>query len=88
MNSGDGISRYGSNDNNLRLWKKVDWMVVHSVCKHVYQILLPAMHLFSDPEQYGMSGCELCYPCLYFEEEERVTKTVSVLTRLPFSLAP
>ena len=46
-------------------------MVVHSVCKHVCQILLPAMHLFSDPEQYGMSDCEPCYPCLYFEEEER-----------------
>ena len=29
------------------------------------------MHQFSDPEQYGMSDCEPCYPYLYFEEEER-----------------
>ena len=61
----------GSDENKLRLWKKVNWMVFHSVCKYLHQRLLPAMHQFSDPEQYGMSDCEPCYPYLYFEEEER-----------------
>ena len=62
---------YGSNGNKLRLWKKVDWMVFHSVCKYLHQRLLPAMHQFSDPEQYDMSHCEPCYLYLYFEEDER-----------------
>ena len=62
---------YGSNDNKLRLWKKVDWMVFHSVCKHLHQRLLPAVHQLSNPEQYGLSDHEPWYPFLYFEEEER-----------------
>ena len=52
---------YGSNDNKFRLWKV-----------YLYQRLLPAIHQFSDPEQYGISDCGSCYPCLYFDEEERV----------------
>ena len=34
---------YGSNDNRLRLWEKVDWMFYHSHCKHLHQRLLPAI---------------------------------------------
>ena len=52
---------YGCNENKLRLWKV-----------YLYQGLLPAIHQFSDPEQYGISDCGPCYLCLYFDEEERV----------------
>ena len=41
---------YGSNDYRLEMWEKVDGMVCHSDCKHLYQRLLPAIHQVSKPE--------------------------------------
>ena len=41
---------YGSNDYRLEIWEKVDEMVCHSDCKHLYQRLLPAIHQVSKPE--------------------------------------
>ena len=45
------IIGYGSNDNRLMVWGKVDWMVLHSDCKHLYQRLLHAVHQFSEPKK-------------------------------------
>ena len=42
---------YGSNGNRLRVSEKVDWIVYHSVSKHLYQRLLSAIHQLSEPEQ-------------------------------------
>ena len=63
MSCGDGFGRVWKEWHKLKLWKKMDWMFFHSVCKHPHQSLLPAF------TEYGMSDCEPCYPCLYFEEE-------------------
>ena len=38
---------YGSNDNRLRIWERVEWMVCHSDRKHLYQRPLPAIHQLS-----------------------------------------
>ena len=42
---------YGSNDNRLRVWEKVDWMVFHSDSKYLHQRQLPVIHQFSQPER-------------------------------------
>ena len=70
---------YGSNDNKFKVWEKVDWMVYHSDCKYLYQMLLPAMQQFSEPQQQGTSGWDPLYHCLYFEEEERDQNSVGPL---------
>ena len=62
--------RYGSNNNNLREWEKVDWIDCHFDCKHPHQRLLPAMQQFFWAWALGISSCEPCYHCSYFEEEE------------------
>ena len=41
---------YGSNENRLRVWDKVDWVVSHLNCKNFYQRLLPTMHQRFKPE--------------------------------------
>ena len=48
---GNVLVGYGSNDNRLRAWVKVGWMVCHSDRKHLHQRLLPAIHQFSEPER-------------------------------------
>ena len=50
MTSRDGIVGYRSNDNGLRVWEKVDWMVSHSDSKHLHQRQLPGIKKFSEPE--------------------------------------
>ena len=42
---------YGSNDNMLRVCKKVDSLFSHSDCKHLHQRPLPETHQFPEPEQ-------------------------------------
>ena len=42
---------YGSNDNMLRVCKKVDSLFSHSDCKHFHQRPLPETHQFPEPEQ-------------------------------------
>ena len=65
---------YGSNDNRLRVWEKVDWMVYHSDCRYLHQGLLPPTHdVISDKGSVIVS---------------LVIKTVSILTRVPSSLIP
>ena len=44
-----GLVGYGSNNNSLRAWEKVDWMACHSYWKHLHQRLLPVIHQFSEP---------------------------------------
>ena len=61
------LELYGSNDNRLRVWEKVDLMVCHSDCKHLHQGLLPAIHQLSESEWYENSDCEPCYHCQYWE---------------------
>ena len=39
------------NDNRLRVWEKMDWLVFGSDCKNLHQRLLPAIHQFSEPER-------------------------------------
>ena len=35
---------YGTNDDRLRVWEMVEWMICHSYRKHVHQkLLLPAI---------------------------------------------
>ena len=45
---------YGSNDNRLRVWEKVDWIICHSDCKHLYQrsssSSSPAIYQLYEPE--------------------------------------
>ena len=41
---------YGSNENRLRVWDKVDWVVSHLNFKNLYQRLLPTMHQRFKPE--------------------------------------
>ena len=58
---------YGINDNSLRVREKVEWIFFDIDCDPVHQRLLESVTV------------EPCYPCLYFEEKEKV-KTVSVKT--------
>ena len=37
------LVRYGSNDNSLKVWKKVDLIVFHSDCKHLHRRLQTAI---------------------------------------------
>ena len=47
---------YRNNDNKLKVWENVDWMVCHSDRKHVHQrLLLPAVHQVSVSEQKGIN---------------------------------
>ena len=55
----------------------MNWMAFHSDGKHLHHRLLPAIHQFCDSEQQGISDCEPCYPCLYFEEKERLKQCQS-----------
>ena len=41
---------YGSNNNELRVYEKVDWLVCHSGLKHIPQRVLLAIHQFFEPE--------------------------------------
>ena len=41
---------YGSNNNRLRVYEKVDWLVYHSDLKHLPQRVLLAIHQFFEPE--------------------------------------
>ena len=42
---------YGDNDNRLKIWGKVDWMVCHSDQKHPHQRLPTAIKELSEPER-------------------------------------
>ena len=35
------LVEYGSNDNMVRVWEKINWMVCHFDSKHLHQKLLP-----------------------------------------------
>ena len=37
------IIGYGSNDNRVRIWERVEWMICHSDYKYLHQRLLPAI---------------------------------------------
>ena len=63
------LLEYGTNDNIMRVWEKVNWMICHSDCKYLHQRILLGIHQFSEPGQQGISDCEPCYHCLYFEED-------------------
>ena len=41
---------YGSNNNRLRVYEKVHWLLCHSDLKHLPQRVLLAMHQFFEPE--------------------------------------
>ena len=41
---------YGSNNNRLRVYEKVDWQVCHSDLNRLPQRVLLAMHQFFEPE--------------------------------------
>ena len=42
---------YGSTDNRLRVWDRVQQMVCHSYRKHLHQSLLHARRQYSESEQ-------------------------------------
>ena len=49
---------YGSNDNRLRVWEKLDYIVCHSDSNHSHQRLLSAITIFlglSDKESVVVS---------------------------------
>ena len=39
---------FGSNDNRLRVWERVEWMVCHSYSKHLHQRPLSAICQYSE----------------------------------------
>ena len=39
---------YGSNDNSLGVWEKLDLIVFHSDCRDLYQRQLTALHQLSE----------------------------------------
>ena len=43
------LEGFGSNDNRLMVWEKMDWMVFYSDCKHPYQRQLSAIHQVFEP---------------------------------------
>ena len=76
------LTGYGINDNRLRAWEKLDWMVFHSDWKHLHHLLQYTNFLdLSDKESVTVIP-------LYTLRKKGETKTVSVLTRLLCSLVP
>ena len=62
---------YGSNDNRLRVWEKMNSKVFHSDHIDLHRRVLPAIHQFFASDKKGNSNCEPCCHCLYFEDEKR-----------------
>ena len=78
---------YGSNNNRLRVYERVDWLFFHSDLKHLPQRVLLAIHHFlslSDRESAIVSTVI----SVHTSEKQEEIKTVSFLTRLPHSLVP
>ena len=56
------LVEYGNNENRLRVWEKVDWMVCHTCNVSIFLNLC---------DKKSVNVSELCYHCPYFEEEGR-----------------
>ena len=79
---------YGRNGSRLKVWEKVDWVICHSNCKHLYQKLLPEIRQFFEakPEESVIVNPLLALSILWGIREK--DQTVSVLTSLPGPLMP
>ena len=79
---------YGTNDNRLRVRKKVEWLACHSDLKHLHRRLVPVMvnflSLSNDKDFVIVSDVIPIHP----SGKQEWIKTMSVLTRLPHSLGP
>ena len=77
---------YEINDNKLRVLEKVDWMDFHSNRKQLRQRVLPAVHQFLSLRNKKSVIVNPVIP-VYTLRKKREIKAMSVLSRLPFSLA-
>ena len=72
---------YGSNNNRLKIYEKVYWMVCHSDFKHLPQGALLAIHQFSESAVTVTAVVPV-----HTSEKQKEIKTVLVLARLPHSV--
>ena len=72
---------HGRNNNRLRVWETVDWMVCYSDCKHLHERLLPEMHQFSELDDKESVILNPIITVYTLKKKENI-KVVSVLTIL------
>ena len=68
---------YGSNDNRLTVWQRMEWVVCHSYHKHFLSeaTIVPAIHQYSESEGYGISDSAAILVCASGKQGE--IKTVN-----------